>query len=109
MRSVGVATAKCESARRRCAGTRRRHTKLIWGRVPYRTPLFFIVVSNPTYQHRDRGGTLLTYSILVVRRLIGEDHNMQVREIMTANPTCCTPESTLQQVAEIMATEDCGC
>jgi CBS domain-containing protein len=34
---------------------------------------------------------------------------MQVKEIMTANPTCCTPESTLQQVAEIMATEDCGC
>jgi CBS domain-containing protein len=34
---------------------------------------------------------------------------MQVREIMTQNPTCCTPESTIQDVAQMMAENDCGC
>jgi CBS domain-containing protein len=34
---------------------------------------------------------------------------MQVREVMTNNPTCCTPESTLEEAARIMADEDCGC
>ena len=27
---------------------------------------------------------------------------MQVREIMTQNPACCTPDSTLQDVARMM-------
>ena len=34
---------------------------------------------------------------------------MQVREIMTANPACCTPDSTLQDVAHLMQENDCGC
>ena len=34
---------------------------------------------------------------------------MQVREIMTQNPACCTPDSTLQDVARMMAENDCGC
>lgn len=33
---------------------------------------------------------------------------MQVREIMTTNPACCTPESSLQDVAKLMADCDCG-
>jgi len=33
---------------------------------------------------------------------------MQVREIMTANPACCTPESMLAEVAKMMVDNDCG-
>lgn len=34
---------------------------------------------------------------------------MQVKEIMTQNPTCCTPDSTLKEVALMMKENDCGC
>jgi CBS domain-containing protein len=34
---------------------------------------------------------------------------MQVREVMTPNPACCTPDSTLQEVARMMKDNDCGC
>ncbi len=34
---------------------------------------------------------------------------MQVGELMTWNPACCTPDSTLQEVARMMETNDCGC
>jgi CBS domain-containing protein len=34
---------------------------------------------------------------------------MQVKEIMTENPACCTPDSTLQEVAGMMKENDCGC
>jgi CBS domain-containing protein len=34
---------------------------------------------------------------------------MQVREIMTRNPVCCAPDSTLQEVARMMQENDCGC
>ena len=34
---------------------------------------------------------------------------MQVKEIMTKNPACCTPDSTLQEVAQMMVEHDCGC
>ena len=34
---------------------------------------------------------------------------MQVREIMTANPACCTPDTPLQDVARMMEQNDCGC
>jgi len=34
---------------------------------------------------------------------------MQIREIMTPNPACCTPDSTLQEVARMMQDNDCGC
>lgn len=33
---------------------------------------------------------------------------MQVREIMTANPACCTPETSMQDAARMMADTDCG-
>lgn len=34
---------------------------------------------------------------------------MQVKEIMTQNPECCTPDSTLSDVARMMEVNDCGC
>ena len=33
---------------------------------------------------------------------------MQVKEIMTANPACCTPDSSLREVAQAMVDNDCG-
>lgn len=33
---------------------------------------------------------------------------MQVREIMTADPACCTAETGLQEVAQMMIDHDCG-
>lgn len=33
---------------------------------------------------------------------------MQVREIMTSDPVCCTPDTDLQRVAEMMVQHDCG-
>jgi uncharacterized protein YegP (UPF0339 family)/CBS domain-containing protein len=34
---------------------------------------------------------------------------MQVKEIMTNNPACCMPDSSLQEVARLMVENDCGC
>lgn len=33
---------------------------------------------------------------------------MQLRDIMTADPACCTPETNLRDVARVMVDEDCG-
>jgi CBS domain-containing protein len=33
---------------------------------------------------------------------------MQVKDIMSANPACCTPNTALQQVAQMMVDCDCG-
>ena len=33
---------------------------------------------------------------------------MQVKEIMTANPACCTPDTPLREVAQAMVDNDCG-
>lgn len=33
---------------------------------------------------------------------------MQVKEIMTANPACCTADTTLQKVGQMMVDHDCG-
>ena len=33
---------------------------------------------------------------------------MQVKDIMTTDPACCTPDTTLQRVAEMMVEHDCG-
>jgi CBS domain-containing protein len=33
---------------------------------------------------------------------------VQVREIMTKEPACCTPDSKLQEVARLMVEHDCG-
>jgi CBS domain-containing protein len=32
-----------------------------------------------------------------------------IRNIMTRNPACCTPEMGLQEVARLMVQHDCGC
>jgi CBS domain-containing protein len=34
---------------------------------------------------------------------------MKVEEIMTKNPVCCTADSKLQDVAQMMVKNDCGC
>ena len=34
---------------------------------------------------------------------------MKARDIMTANPACCTPDTSAADVARLMAQEDCGC
>jgi len=33
---------------------------------------------------------------------------MLVKEVMTANPACCVPETGLQEVAKMMVDHDCG-
>lgn len=33
---------------------------------------------------------------------------MQVRDIMTENPACCAPETSLEDIAKMMADQDCG-
>lgn len=33
---------------------------------------------------------------------------MQIKEIMTENPACCTPQSKLDEVARMMVDFDCG-
>src|SRR5687767_3383911 len=33
---------------------------------------------------------------------------MQVKQIMTADPACCTSETTLKEVAQMMVDHDCG-
>ena len=33
---------------------------------------------------------------------------MQVKVLMTPDPACCTPDATLQRVAEMMVEHDCG-
>jgi CBS domain-containing protein len=37
-----------------------------------------------------------------------EVRKMQVKEIMTADPACCTPETGLQEIAQMMIDHDCG-
>lgn len=34
---------------------------------------------------------------------------MNVKDVMTANPACCTPDTGLQEVAQMMVDNDCGC
>jgi CBS domain-containing protein len=34
---------------------------------------------------------------------------MNVKNIMTPNPVCCTPETNLQDAAKLMLEHDCGC
>ena len=33
---------------------------------------------------------------------------MEVKEVMTANPACCTPDTSLPEVAKLMVDNDCG-
>ena len=34
---------------------------------------------------------------------------MNVKEVMTADPACCTADTSLQEVAKLMVANDCGC
>lgn len=34
---------------------------------------------------------------------------MNVKDVMTADPACCTPDASLQEVAQMMVDHDCGC
>jgi CBS domain-containing protein len=34
---------------------------------------------------------------------------MVIKDIMTENPACCTPDTQLQEVAKLMVDCDCGC
>lgn len=34
---------------------------------------------------------------------------MKIREIMTVDPACCSPEESLQVAAKMMRDNDCGC
>ena len=34
---------------------------------------------------------------------------MQVSQVMTRNPACCEPSTSLSEVARLMADHDCGC
>lgn len=34
---------------------------------------------------------------------------MNVEQIMTKNPACCTADASLQEVAQMMVDHDCGC
>jgi CBS domain-containing protein len=34
---------------------------------------------------------------------------MNVKEVMTAEPACCTSDMSLQEVAKLMVDHDCGC
>jgi CBS domain-containing protein len=40
-----------------------------------------------------------------MHRLLG----MKVQDIMTKSPACCTPDTSLQEVARLMVAHDCGC
>jgi CBS domain-containing protein len=40
--------------------------------------------------------------------VINEENEMKVREIMTENPACCSPDSSLQDAAKLMRDCDCG-
>jgi CBS domain-containing protein len=33
---------------------------------------------------------------------------MEVKDIMTSDPACCTPDTSLQRIAELMVENDCG-
>jgi CBS domain-containing protein len=37
-----------------------------------------------------------------------EEVPMNVREVMTARPVCCTPDANLREVARLMVEHDCG-
>jgi CBS domain-containing protein len=34
---------------------------------------------------------------------------MKAKELMTTDPACCTPESTVREAARLMLEHDCGC
>jgi CBS domain-containing protein len=38
----------------------------------------------------------------------GKEQAMKVKEVMTSDPACCTPDAKLQEVARMMAECDCG-
>lgn len=39
---------------------------------------------------------------------MSKEKELQVKDVMTQQPTCCTPETTLEEVARLMMEHDCG-
>jgi CBS domain-containing protein len=39
---------------------------------------------------------------------ISKEKELQVKDVMTQNPVCCTPETDLAEVARLMLEHDCG-
>ena len=37
-----------------------------------------------------------------------KEKELQVKDVMTPNPVCCTPETSLREVARLMVEHDCG-
>jgi CBS domain-containing protein len=35
--------------------------------------------------------------------------DMKAQDLMTSNPACCTPSSTVREAAQMMRDHDCGC
>ena len=46
----------------------------------------------------------MLYTQVIIERKL-----MQVKEIMTKSPACCTPDTPVQRVAQEMVKHDCGC
>jgi len=40
--------------------------------------------------------------------IISKEKGLQVKDVMTKNPICCTPETNLREVAQLMMERDCG-
>jgi len=41
--------------------------------------------------------------------MLREKSDMLVKDVMTADPACCTADTPLQEVAKMMLDNDCGC
>ena len=39
---------------------------------------------------------------------ISNEKELQVKDVMTPNPVCCTQETNLREVARLMMEHDCG-
>jgi CBS domain-containing protein len=48
-------------------------------------------------------------SVQALHALEREEKPMKARDVMTANPVCCTADDTVQDAAKVMAQQDCGC
>ena len=45
---------------------------------------------------------------MVLAFILQWQNAMTVNQLMTPDPVCCTPETTLRDVAKLMSTNDCG-
>ena len=59
--------------------------------------------------NREEWFRTLTMGAWTHARVSFEGGIMKAREIMTAQPACCTPDETLEKAARLMVENDCGC